>query len=99
MRFATINIKLPRFGMVYYNNLISAVILLPLCLIHGDFNVLRDPEIMTTNFIIFNIIAGVIGFYLNFASLWCIANTSATAFAVVGSFNKVPVTILGILSL
>ena len=95
MRFATINIKLSRFGMVYYNNLMSAMILFPLCLIRGDFNALKDPEVMTKNFIIFNIIAGIIGFYLNFASLWCIGNTSATTYAIVGTFNKVPVTILG----
>lgn len=97
MRFATMSIKLPRFGMVYYNNLISAMILLPICFIKGEFKALNDPEIMTNQFIIYNILAGILGFFLNFASLWCIESTSATAFAVIGSFNKVPVTILGFL--
>ena len=39
MRYASTNIKLPRFGMVYYNNLLSCCILLPLCIISGDYNV------------------------------------------------------------
>lgn len=95
MRYASTNIKLPRFGMVYYNNLLSAAILLPICYFRGDFNALQDADIMTTSFILSNTLAGLIGFYLNFASLWCVASTSATTYAIVGSLNKVPITIMG----
>eukprot|EP01035_Chromulina_nebulosa_P025097 gene25097-32730_t len=95
MRYASTNIKLPRFGMVYYNNLLSAAILLPICIFHGDFKALGDTEIMTSSFILSNTMAGLIGFYLNFASLWCVSSTSATTYAIVGSLNKVPITIMG----
>jgi len=95
MRYASTNINLPKFGMVYYNNLLSAMILAPICLLKGEFVALKDPEIMTNSFIICNCLAGFIGFYLNFASLWCVASTSATTYAIVGSLNKVPITVLG----
>jgi len=95
MRFASTNIKLPRFGMVYYNNLLSAMILFPICLFRGEFNSLNNTNLMTNAFILSNSLAGIIGFYLNFASLWCVASTSATTYAIVGSLNKVPITVLG----
>lgn len=95
MRFASTNIKLPRFGMVYYNNLLSAMLLLPACIANGEMGALLDPTIMTREFVFWNCIAGFLGFYLNFASLWCVAVTSATTYAVVGALNKVPITILG----
>lgn len=46
MRYASTNIKLPRFGMVYYNNLLSAAILLPICIFHGDFKALGNNMCM-----------------------------------------------------
>jgi GDP-mannose transporter len=95
MRFAPTSIKLPRFGMVYYNNLLSAALLLPLCLLRGDFACLGDAEMMTLPFVLCNSLAGAVGFYLNFASLWCVSSTSATTYAIVGSLNKVPITIMG----
>jgi len=97
MRFASTSIKLPRFGMVYYNNLLSCALLLPICIFRNEFAVLLDPEIMTMPFVASNIIAGVLGFYLNFASLWCVSATNATTYAIVGSLNKVPITVLGFL--
>lgn len=97
MRFASTNIKLPRFGMVYYNNLLSAALLLPACLANGEMGSLFDQSIMTREFIFWNCVAGFLGFYLNFASLWCVSVTSATTYAVVGALNKVPITILGFL--
>jgi len=50
---------------------------------------------MTWPFIIANLAAGLLGFYLNFSSLWCVSATSATTYAIVGSLNKVPITVLG----
>ena len=44
MRFAATNINLPKFGMVYYNNLLSVMLLAPLIVVMGEipqlFNVL-----------------------------------------------------------
>jgi GDP-mannose transporter len=95
MRFAATNINLPKFGMVYYNNLLSVMLLAPLIVIMGEIPQLFNERIMTPSFIFNNILAGFLGFYLNFASLWCVGATSATTYAIVGSLNKVPITILG----
>ncbi len=95
MRYASATIKVPKFGMVYYNNLLSTVLLIPLCLALGEVETVLNPAIITPAYILSNALAGFLGFYLNFASLWCVSATSATTYAIVGSLNKVPITILG----
>lgn len=95
MRYASVNINLPKFGMVFYNNLLSCMILLPVCFLRGEFTMIQDPEILTMPFLVSTVLAGFIGFFLNFASLWCVSSTSATTYAIVGSLNKVPITLLG----
>jgi GDP-mannose transporter len=96
MRFATTSIKLPKFGMVYYNNVLSVFILIPVVLFMGEHKVLLyDEEVMTPFFWVANTAAGFLGFYLNFASLWCVGSTSATTYAIIGSLNKIPLTIFG----
>jgi GDP-mannose transporter len=81
--------------MVFYNNFLSIGVLAPLCFISGEIPRLSDARIMTPYFILMNVAAGMLGFFLNFASLWCVSSTSATTYAIIGSFNKVPITILG----
>ena len=78
-----------RFGMVYYNNLISAALLLPFCVAKGEIIAFYDPSIMTHEFILWNCVAGFLGFFLNFASLWCVSSTSATTYAVVGTSRSI----------
>jgi GDP-mannose transporter len=95
MRFVSTTVKVPKFGMVFYNNLLSVGLLIPLILYMDEIPQWFNPRIMTSSFILNNILAGFLGFYLNFASLWCVSTTSATTYAVVGSVNKVPITILG----
>lgn len=97
MRYATSNITLTKFGMVYYNNLLSSLILIGICLLRNEFQALFVPGILTPQFILATSIAGICGFGLNFASLWCVSSTSATTYAIVGSLNKIPVTVLGFL--
>lgn len=84
-----------RFGMVYYNNVLSVMLLLPLVLFKGEYHTFFDPMFFSPKFWITNFLAGFFGFYLNFASLWCVATTSATTYAIVGSLNKVPITAMG----
>ena len=81
--------------MVYYNNLLSFFLLLPFCIISGDYLKFFNKELITTEFWFMNILAGFLGFYLNFSSLWCISTTSATTYAIVGSLNKIPITLIG----
>ena len=42
-----------------------------------------------------NAFTGSVGFFLNFAQLWCVGATSATTYAIIGSLNKIPITIFG----
>jgi len=95
MRYASNNIKLSKFGMVYYNNMLSSIILLPIMILKGELSLLSNPIYYKPAFLVSNFLAGFLGFYLNFASLWCVSATSATTYAIVGSVNKVPITILG----
>ena len=83
--------------MVYYNNLLSMFLLLPLCVLNNEPRMiaLNLNAFSSLKFWLLNVTAAFFGFYLNFASLWCISSTSATTYAIVGSLNKVPITALG----
>jgi len=96
MKFATKNVKLSKFGMVFYNNVLCTVFLLPVTLFNGEMNLfLNTALIHTFDYGWKNAFAGFVGFFLNFASLNCVSNTGPTTYAIVGSLNKVPIAILG----
>jgi GDP-mannose transporter len=81
--------------MVFYNNVLSLMFLLPICLLKGEYTMWFNQDMLSSRFIVLNVLAGLFGCALNFASLWCVTSTSATTYAIVGSVNKVPITILG----
>ena len=94
---ATKTIKLSKFGMVFYNNLLSLPLLLPIAYYRGEFSELSTrPDLLSSGFLGLNAFAGSVGFFLNLASLWAVSKNNATTYAIVGSLNKVPVTILGV---
>eukprot|EP00904_Undaria_pinnatifida_P002829 jgi/Undpi1/12547/HiC_scaffold_6.g02216.m1 len=96
MKYATKTIKLPRFGMVFYNNLLTSCLLAPAAFVVGDFKIfVSTPQLHTFTYTAINLFSGVVGVSLNFASLWCVGATSATTYAVVGSVNVIPTAILG----
>ena len=95
MRYASSNINVPRFGMVFYNNLISLVFLAPLIFVFNEVPALFDGEVVNRFFFLSNTLAGLFGVSLNFASLWCVSSTSGTTYAVVGTLSKIPIIILG----
>lgn len=96
MKFATKNIKLSKFGMVFYNNVLCTVFLAPVAYFRGEFHLfLNTPALHTTEYFVKNFWAGFVGFFLNFASLNCVQQTGPTTYAIVGSLNKIPITLLG----
>lgn len=96
MKFATKTVKLSKFGMVFYNNLLCTCFLLPCCALNGELQLfLQTDAIHTFDYAWKNSFAGFVGFFLNFASLTCVANTGPTTYAIVGSLNKVPTALLG----
>ena len=96
MKFATKNVKLSTFGMVFYNNVLCVFFLLPVAYFMGQINVFAiTPAIHTSDYFIKNFFAGFVGFFLNFASLNCVSVTGPTTYAIIGSINKIPVAFLG----
>lgn len=96
MKFATKNVKLSTFGMVFYNNLLCIFFLLPVAYFMGQLNVfVTTPALHTTDYFTKNFFAGFVGFFLNFASLNCVGVTGPTTYAIIGSLNKIPVAFLG----
>ena len=100
LKHATHTIDVSKFGLVFYNNLLSLPLLAAIALAHGEFPVLVDAYArgaIDSQFFAVNAFAGTLGLFLNLASVWCVAATSATTYAVVGALNKVPSSVLGYL--
>mmetsp|Transcript_18329 Transcript_18329/g.26328 ORF Transcript_18329/g.26328 Transcript_18329/m.26328 type:complete len:343 (-) Transcript_18329:207-1235(-) len=98
MKVATKTVKLSKFGMVFYNNILCTLFLLPIAIFRGEVTTfLQTADLHSTDYLSKNIFAGFIGFFLNFASLNFVAAAGPTTYAIVGSVNKVPVAILGYL--
>lgn len=96
LKFATRNVKLSKFGMVYYNNILCTIFLFPAAIFRGEWTLFwASPALRTVDYFFTNLFAGFVGFFLNFASLNCVAATGPTTYAIVGSLNKIPVAILG----
>ena len=109
MKRATKTLSLSKFGMVFYNNLLSVPLLLPVALLKGELAslaLLAAPSVdaqgiaipatlFDAGFLSINVFAGAVGFFLNLASLWCVSATSGTTYAIVGAMNKIPTTLLG----
>jgi GDP-mannose transporter len=96
MKHATKSIKLSKWGMVFYNNVLATAFLLPISYLSGEFTeMMSRTDIHTFGYFAENVMAGFVGFYLNFASLSCVSVTGPTTYAIVGSLNKIPTTVLG----
>ena len=95
-KFATKTIKLSKFSMVFYNNLLCFCFLLPVSLLNGEMSTfIATKSIHTFDYFLKNSFAGVVGFFLNFASLNFVSCTGPTTYAIIGSLNKIPTAILG----
>lgn len=96
LKFATRDVKLSKFGMVFYNNVLCTFFLLPVAFIMGDIRIFfNTSEVHTFDYFIKNFFAGFVGFFLNFASLNCVSVTGPTTYVIAGSLYKIPTTILG----
>ena len=92
-------VALTKFGMVYYNNLLSLPICLPIAFMMGEFPAVLSASLLNDEnaqgFMLCAFFSGVVGFVLNLASLWCNQSVTATTYAVVGAMNKIPLLMLG----
>lgn len=96
LKFATKSVKLSKFGMVFYNNVLCTVFLFPVSVMNGEFSKFMGTSALhTVDYAVKNAFAGFVGFFLNFASLNCVAQTGPTTYAMIGSLNKVPIAFFG----
>lgn len=95
-KFSMKKMKLSKFGMVFYNNMLCMVFLLPVIMMNGEISLfLNTPAIHTFDYFWKNVFAGLVGFALNFANLNCVSQAGLSAYALVSSLNKIPTSILG----
>ncbi|KAI8375066.1 hypothetical protein EDC96DRAFT_605530 [Choanephora cucurbitarum] len=88
------------FDTVYYNNLLSIPLLIIPSFLLEDWS----TENLLINFppgecqarIWAMIFSGVSAFGMSYASAWCVRTTSSTTYSMVGSLNKLPIAISGI---
>mmetsp|Transcript_1300 Transcript_1300/g.1340 ORF Transcript_1300/g.1340 Transcript_1300/m.1340 type:complete len:390 (+) Transcript_1300:37-1206(+) len=96
MKFAMKRVKLSKFGMVFYNNILCTFFLFPASVFLGQFSLfVNSPALHNYDYFSKNIFAGFIGFFLNFASLNCVSQTGPTTYAIIGSLNKIPTSLIG----
>ena len=87
--------RLSKFELVFYNNVLCALFLFPVSIINGEFKTfMSTPVLHSVGYAVKNGLAGFVGFFLNLASLNCIAQTGPTTYAMIGSLNKVPIAFM-----
>jgi GDP-mannose transporter len=96
MKHATETVKLKKFGMVFYNNLLCVFFLLPVAVVQGQIRLFFESRVLhTADYAAENLFAGLVGFFLNFAALNCVEASGPTTYVTIGSLNKIPVAFLG----
>ncbi|KAK3242407.1 hypothetical protein CYMTET_47901 [Cymbomonas tetramitiformis] len=93
--------NLDEFSMVLFNNLLSTPFILVLMLYFGELSpegsVLNEPAIYTHSFQAAASLSGLLGFGISFSSLWFLHESSPTTFSLVGSLNKIPTAVAGLM--
>ncbi|KAK9820437.1 hypothetical protein WJX72_010350 [[Myrmecia] bisecta] len=91
--------KLDEFSMVFYNNLLSLPLIFGLIIIYGEQNtIMNEPALWNPYFQFAALISALVGFCISFASLWFLSTTTPTTFSLVGSLNKIPVALIGLVA-
>lgn len=90
--------RLDEFSMVFYNNLLSLPLLTVLIWWGGEFETLpTEPALSDPGFLAAAVASSLLAFCISFASLWFLSSTTATTYSLVGSLNKIPVAIIGLI--
>lgn len=85
-------------GMVVYNNLLSIPMIVALIFATGEAGRLgQERAIWETGFQLAAVVSALLSFLISIASMWFLSCTTATTFSLVGSLNKIPLAILGML--
>eukprot|EP00759_Apiculatamorpha_spiralis_P039489 PhF_6_TR38339/c0_g1_i1/m.57160/K15356/VRG4, GONST1; GDP-mannose transporter len=87
--------EIGRYGPVFYNNLLSLPFLIIPAAVTSSGFVDSMEQTSMGGWICLTIMLGI-GAVMTFASFWCMKLTSPTAYSVMGSLNKVPLALIGI---
>ena len=91
--------RLDEFSMVFYNNLLSLPLLLVLIWQADEFETLaNEPALQNPYFVAAASASSLLAFCISFASLWFLSSTTATTYSLVGSLNKIPVALIGLVA-
>ncbi|PNW74619.1 hypothetical protein CHLRE_12g490050v5 [Chlamydomonas reinhardtii] len=91
--------KMDEFSMVYYNNLLSIPPILVLMWFFGEYEgLMAQTALRNPSFQMVAMVGGVLGFAISFSSLWFLSQTTATIYSLIGSLNKIPIAIVGMLA-
>jgi len=97
MQIAMKGTNLSKIGNVYYNNVLSIPLVLPLIALSGLENLWSYSHWQDPGFITMAFFSGLTSVGISFTSLWAAKATSPTTYSIVGSLNKIPLAILGAL--
>lgn len=85
-------------SQVYYNNLLSVPFVIVLVLVFQEpQKLMQDQSISDPTFQVIAVLSCVVGFSISYATLWFLSTTTPTTYGLVGSLNKIPVAVIGIL--
>jgi GDP-mannose transporter len=85
---------------MFYNNLLTVPVLLIASLVLEDWssaNLVKCFPPESRNKVIFTmLLSGVTSVFISYTSAWCIRVTSSTTYSMVGSLNKLPIAVCGL---
>lgn len=91
--------RLDEYSMVFYNNLLSLPLLLVLIWHSGELDTLaQEPDLRNPYFLTAAVASSLLAFCISFATLWFLSSTTATTYSLVGSLNKIPVALIGLVA-
>ncbi|KAF7840112.1 GDP-mannose transporter GONST1 isoform X1 [Senna tora] len=90
--------NLNEFSMVVLNNILSLPLGFLLILVFNEVDyLLTTPLLRLPSFWLVMTLSGFLGLAISFTSMWFLHQTGATTYSLVGSLNKIPLSVAGIL--
>lgn len=90
--------NLNEFSMVLLNNTLSLPMGIILIFIFNEVDyLLKTPLLRMPDFWLVMTLSGFLGLAISFTSMWFLHQTGATTYSLVGSLNKIPLSVAGIL--
>ncbi|KAH7836936.1 hypothetical protein Vadar_007595 [Vaccinium darrowii] len=84
-------------SMVLLNNLLSLPFAIVLILMFNEWEYVLNSEVISSPmFWVVSTVSGVLGLAISFTSMWFLKETGPTTYSLVGSLNKIPISLAGL---